>query len=117
MLCTMSRGICISFPYFLPILSLLACWLVALTSLFEKPVITFTHTRASRGTHATKLSTRTYTYTPHTDDWTSRETKPQQLDSPIKYARKNSDRWFMQKFFLAPDPLRSRALRAWHNQL
>lgn len=48
------RGICISFHIFLP--SLLACCVV-LTSLFEKPVITLTHTRTEDVRK--KLSTHT----------------------------------------------------------
>lgn len=63
---------------------------VVLTSLFEKPVITFTHTRTE---DARKKRKHTY----HAD-WTSRETEPRQLDTPIKYTRKNSARWFMQNF-------------------
>lgn len=62
---------------------------VVLTSLFEKPVITFTHTRTelTQKTQHTHIRTHTHTHT-HTHracPQDSRETESRQLDSSIKY--------------------------------
>lgn len=56
---------------------------VVLTSLFEKPVITFTHTRTeTHAKNAAHIHTHTHTHHVHR---TSRETESWQLDSSIKY--------------------------------